>query len=261
MEGRTGTEIKNYTIGKEYAFVQKASSKGTQVKYYKDGYWYKIDKCGYESISEFLASLVLKYSNAKDFVDYEICRINGESGCRSRNFLREGEEFLTFQNLYEIYYGGSLSNRIFELREVRERLSFVTGLLYQICKIDVTDYLKKILSLDMLILNEDRHFHNLGVIRSGSAYREAPIFDNGYSLLCDYSRYPGFLGKDELELEIEKAAACPFSGSFEQQALAAGFGLKIDYEGLYAALEQVNDCRGKQILLLQLKRYKRILEF
>lgn len=253
-----GTEIKDYTLGKEFLFLQKTSSKGTQEKYYKDNYWYKIDRCGNEGMAEFLASVVLSYSNIKDFVSYEPCRINGKTGCRSKSFLHEGEEFLTFQNLYSIFQGGSLMNRISEFQDVKERLDFVIEFIKEITGTDVSSYLSCILSLDMLLLNEDRHFHNLGIIKTAESYRPAPIFDNGYSLLCDYNRYYPFLTTDELIERADTAAAYPFCGNFELQALAAGFRMKIDYNGLYSALEEITDCREKNILRYQMERYKNI---
>lgn len=257
--GRCESEgITDYTLGKEYVFLQKTSSKGTQEKYYKDNYWYKIDRCGNEGMAEFLASVVLDCSNVKDYVVYERCRINGKTGCRSRNFLQHGEEFLTFQNLYSVYQGGSLMNRIAGFQDVKQRLDYVIDFVQKVTNLDVSEYVSQILSLDMLTLNEDRHFHNLGIIKTPSGYRPAPIFDNGYSLLCDYNRYYPFLTMDELVEKIDKATAYPFSGSFEMQALAAGFHMKIDYEKAFAILDEVVDSREKRILLHQMRRYEKI---
>lgn len=255
-----GQGITDYSIGKEYTFLQKTSSKGTQEKYYKDSYWYKVDRCGNEGVAEFLASLVLECSSVDDFVKYDVCTINGRSGCRSANFLHNGEEFFTFQNIYSLYYGGSLINRISEYQEVERRIDFVIGFINRVTGVDVSGYLSRVLSLDMLLLNEDRHFHNLGVIRSESGYKAAPIFDNGYSLLCDYSRYPLFLKEYELEEKTTEATAYPFCGNFELQAVAAGFGLKIDYSNLFSKLSEVSHSREKSVLQYQLKRYQKIFQ-
>lgn len=255
-----GQGIADYSIGREYTFLQKTSSKGTQEKYYKDGYWYKVDRCGNEGMAEFLASLVLECSTTDDFVEYDVCTINGRPGCRSANFLHNGEEFLTFQNIYALYHGGNLMNRISEYQDVEQRIDFVVGFITKVIGVDVSVYLSRVLSLDMLLLNEDRHFHNLGVIRAGSGYKAAPIFDNGYSLLCDYSRYPLFLTEHELEEKTTEATAYPFCGNFELQAMAAGFGLKIDYDDLSVKLGQAPDCREKAVLQYQLARYQRIFQ-
>ena len=49
--------------------------------------------------------------------------------------------------------------------------------------LDIHEYLANTFCLDMLILNEDRHFNNLGIIYNGTSFRPAPIFDNGKSFL------------------------------------------------------------------------------
>lgn len=256
MGRRKGSELTNYTIGNEYRYIQKSSSKGTQEKYHLNGYWYKLNKTGYEADAESLASLVLSCSNIKNSVMYEKCIINGKIGCRAKDFLLPGEEFLTFQNLYAIYEGGNLSNKVASFQDIDKRISYTVQFIKDCTNFDCSDYLSKILTLDMLILNEDRHFHNLGIVRKGNKFYEAPVFDNGFSLLCDYSRYPTFLSEREWIESIDTIAALPFSGSFELQASAAGLGLKLDYKRLYKALETSEETRAKKILSYQLERYK-----
>ena len=256
MGRRKGTKLTEYIIGNEYRYIQKSSSKGTQEKFSNDGYWYKLNKMGYEADAESLASLVLSCSNVKTSVVYEKCIINGRIGCRSKNFLLPQEEFLTFQNLYAIYEGGSLSNKISSYQDINQRISYTIQFIKDCTNFDCSEYLSKILTLDMLILNEDRHFHNLGVVRAGDKFHEAPVFDNGFSLLCDYSRYPAFLSESEWIESIDTIAALPFSGSFELQANAIGLGLKLDYKKLYSALAAFEETRAKKVLLYQLERYK-----
>ncbi len=251
----------NYEIGEEYRYIQKSSSKGTQPKYQKDGYWYKVNRHGYEAEAEYLASMVVSCSNISGSVTYEKCRINDRPGCRCVDFLNPGEEFLTFQNLYSIYEGGNLAGRIALLREVDERRDYVIRFIKDCTGLDCREYLSQTLTLDMLILNEDRHFHNLGVIRGHDSYRLAPIFDNGFSLLCDYSRYPGFLEPHEWQEEIPRISALPLSGSFEQQVLSVGIGLQINYDRLLRQLENEPQTRAKQVLLYQLERYRSELIF
>lgn len=78
----------------------------------------------------------------------------------------------------------------------------------------------------MLLLNPDRHFHNFGVILcSDGNYKEAPVFDNGAALFSNYSLFPPY---DDYSKCKEKISGSPFSGSLEQQAMAAGIGLKLD---------------------------------
>ena len=74
----------------------------------------------------------------------------------------------------------------------------------------------KILTIDALFLNEDRHSHNLAVLTDGNgAYRLSPIFDNGAGLLSDTSlEYP--MDQDYLNL-MERVRPKTFSDTFEKQ--------------------------------------------
>lgn len=75
---------------------------------------------------------------------------------------------------------------------------------------------KKIVTVDTLFLNEDRHFHNLAVIqRKDGTFRECPIFDNGAAIFSDVKGdYPLEM---ELEACYEKIEAKPFSRDFDEQ--------------------------------------------
>ena len=85
-------------IGNDYIVIQEGTSEGTQVKYKKDGYWYKKDNRGNEGRA-----------------------INGKSGCRSKNFLDEEEELVTFYRLYYNEVGKDLSKVIANMNTMEER--------------------------------------------------------------------------------------------------------------------------------------------
>ena len=51
-----------------------------------------------------------------------------------------------------------------EYQTLEKQVNYVIDFLYSMCKIDIIGYLKKIFTLDYIILNEDRHFNNLGGI-------------------------------------------------------------------------------------------------
>lgn len=246
-----------YTLSPQALVMVQGSSKGAQPKYFENGYWYKVDHLGYEGYAEYLTSKVLECSNADAFVSYETCIVNGRRGCRSKIFLRENESFLSFQRLYELMTGESLQERIRRISEVPERLQFVRDFIFHHTQLDCSRYLSQILTLDMLILNTDRHFNNLGFIvdASNGTYRTAPIFDNGNSLFSDWERFD----QDTIEENLEKAYGQPFSASLERQALEAGLGLKLDYPKLEAILEKEPDSRAISLLRYQMKRYRAIL--
>lgn len=60
---------------------ERKSSKGNQLKWGKDGKWYKADYTGYEGLSEYMVSHMLKKSNLNEKGEYDYCPIfdNGAS--------------------------------------------------------------------------------------------------------------------------------------------------------------------------------------
>ena len=69
------------------------------------------------------------------------------------------------------------------METMEERIEYVVRFVWQSCGVDIREYLKKIFTLDMITLNEDRHLNNLAVLSQGNQFVPAPIFDNGVSLL------------------------------------------------------------------------------
>ena len=79
------------------------------------------------------------------------------------------------------------------INDIESRIKFVCDYVYDKTNIHVEDYLSKILSLDALLLNTDRHLNNLGIIINNtddSRNRPAPIFDNGAALMSSMARFP-----------------------------------------------------------------------
>lgn len=245
-------------IGNEYMVFQNGSSEGTQVKFKKNNFWYKKDSQGNEGLAEYLASGVLKFSNLKknEFVEYEMGMINGRNGCRSRDFLPKGWSVITFYRLYYNEFGKNLAEVIAGFDSMEERMEYVIRFVKQSCGLDVTDYLRKTLTLDMLILNEDRHLNNLAVIFAEDHFEIAPIFDNGISLLTANKSVNWKFG---LEDNVKRVIARPFCGSHEKMVGYLGIGLKIDYQRLYQWLTNVPESREKEVLCFQLDRYRKDL--
>lgn len=245
--------LESVILDKSYIRNMDNSSKGTQLKFFKDNIWYKQNRTGYEGMAEALCSLLLSCSNIENFVRYEECKINGRNGCRSENFLKDGEECITLQRLYEYHVGGQLQDAVLRFENIEERIAYVLAFVRKAADLDFRDYLARLLTFDMVTLNIDRHFHNICIIRKeDGGYREAPVFDNGAALLSNFGIFPV---EEDLEKNIARAAAAPFSGSFELQARAMGLGFQVRAD-IFKKLKAWPDCRAKQVLLYQLKRYK-----
>lgn len=249
----------DYTLSPKAMLKTVGSSKGAQPKYYENGIWYKENHTGYEGLAEYLCSHVLRCSNASYYVDYEMCNVNGKPGCRSHDFTAPREIFLSFQRLFDLYYGGEFEVFLSTMDNPESRLAFTLAFVRDTTGLDVSDYIAKTLSLDFLTCNPDRHMNNLGVIANQDTgeYRLAPIFDNGAALLSDVGRFPY---DQPIEALIDTAIGRPFSSSLGHQALAAGFTLKIDYEKLYSLLEKEPSSRAKDVLRFQLQVHKNIFQ-
>lgn len=235
-----------------YIVDMSGTSEGTQVKYYKDGYWYKEDFYGGEARAEYLISGILQFSdlNREEYVKYEIGILNGKNACRSKNFLGDGEEFISLYRYYQLTVGRKLNEDILKYETPKERADFVLKFFRETCKLDLKDYFSKIFTLDALILNEDRHFNNLGIIcTEDGTYRAAPIFDNGKSLLVGNLSVNRRLPVEE---NVKRVVARPFSGSHRKNQELFGVGFTLDEDHALRWLKEQKDSYEKDVLYYML---------
>ena len=235
----------NYTIENKYKIISEHGSKGQQEKYYRNGYWYKLDSRYNEGRIEHIVSVILKHSNITDFVFYNTCKVNNKNACRSKTFLSKNEIFLTLETiLCDVYGLSSADNYVYAITNVKDRFDCLVDAVkkYTNNQLNITSMLQIILYLDLLILNRDRHLNNIGIIVdvSNGSYRTAPIFDNGLSLLGGLY---GEVYNYGLPAIIQKQSARTISGSFVNQVLAATNNvlkspLKINFNAVFNELKR-----------------------
>ena len=245
-------------IGNEFIVIQEGTSEGTQIKYRKDGFWYKKDNRGHEGRAEYLVSKFMEFTSLKtsEYVTYEEGTINGSSGCRSRNFLTGEEELITFYRLYYNEVGKDLSKVIGNMDTMEERIEYVVSFIKESCELDVKEYLSKIFMLDMICLNEDRHLNNLAIIMNGDKFTPAQIFDNGIALLtANQSVNRHFPIADN----VKRVVARPFSGSHEKMMEYFGKVFSVDVNSALDWLDTEPDSMERNVLKYQIERYKGIL--
>ena len=250
------------------------SSKGNQLKWEKDGVWYKADYTGYEGLAEYMISQLLKKSTLKkdEFVIYEPEQIKYKrkifNGAKSDNFLNDDWQLVTLQRLYKTRYNRSFIEDVWHIPETTDRLKFVVEQVEQITKLENFGiYMCKLLTIDAFFLNEDRHMHNIAVLMNGEGKnRLCPFFDQGAGLLSDTALdYP--LGDDAVAMMGEVNAKTICSG-FEEALEAAeqlyGYNLKFSFTkkhveelinnvGIYSDEEKA---RVKTIIFQQMRRYE-----
>lgn len=243
-------------IDKSYIVDMSGTSEGTQIKYYKDGFWYKEDSYGGEANAEYLASGILSFSNLKksEYVEYDYGTVNAKTACRSENFLENGEDFITLYRYYELTVGRKINEDILQYESPQKRADFVLNFFMKACGLDLSDYFSKIFTLDYLILNEDRHFNNLGIISTvDGRYKSAPIFDNGKSLLVGN---PSVNRKLPISENVKRVIARPFSGSHKVNKELFGSGFSLNMEGLLGWLTEQEDSYEKSVLTFLLTEEK-----
>lgn len=202
------------------------SSKGNQLKWEQDGWWYKADAFGYESLAEVMVSRLLSISNLTETVSYEpvIIRYREKEyrGCRSRNFKEVGEELITLERLSRNYTSFGLAKQLAQIADVKKRIQYTEELVRNVTGINgFGEYLTKLMEIDAFFLNEDRHTNNIALLydRRQKEYRLCPFFDMGLSLFSDTKdAYPVNMSFMDVRKKIE---AKPFSRDFDEQLDAA----------------------------------------
>lgn len=239
--------------------IVSTSSKGDQSKWFIGNKWVKQNTRGYEGQAEVLASIVLEHSTLqeKEYIKYYPCKIllpdkENTIGCYSYDFRGTLQE-VTLERLFEANFTSTdfiLNNDALSTEEkfeqIMQRVEEFTGL-------DVRFEIARLLAIDALILNEDRHTNNILFLYNpiNDSWQLAPIFDNGLSLLSDEKDYsPG----KPLSILKRKVKAKPFSSSFSKQLALYKGPAFIDKKALIQTLESstFDFGRAKQVLLTQL---------
>ena len=183
---------------KDRFILDRQSSKGNQLKFKKDGYWYKADYLGYEGLVEYTVSKLLMYSNLKkdEYVEYELDQIKYNDSifnvCKSKDFT-EGYNLITLERLFKSIYGTGLNKIIYSIENLDDRLKTLVEQVERVTGLkDFGIYMNKVLTIDALFLNEDRHTHNLAVLTNDKGdFKLSPIFDNAAGLMSDSTiEYP-----------------------------------------------------------------------
>ena len=256
-----------YKMSPKELILTSGSSKGSQIKFLKDNFWYKVDETGPEGKAEEIASKILSFSNLRpdEYVQYESCILEYENkqynGCRSKNFLEAGEYLFSYERIYHMMTGGVLTEAVTQYSTPKERIDYVADIIGDFSGLDVHEHIAKTLTVDMLLLNTDRHFNNFGIIVNAdqTKFRNAPIFDNGASFLSNYNIYPPSISVDDIASEKIAIAGKPFSANLEYQAVEAGFAVRFDFEKIHEYMETLPPSRTKNILQYQIHKYKKIL--
>lgn len=234
------------------------SSKGNQLKWEQDGWWYKADAFGFESLAEVVVSRLLLQSSIPETVVYEpvVILYQGKEyrGCRSRNFRGEQEELIPLERLARSYSSFGLAKQITRMADAKTRVTYVEELVRNVTGVDgFGAYLVKLLEIDAFFLNDDRHTNNIALLYNNETkeYRVCPFFDMGLSLFSDTrDAYP--MGTDFVERR-ERIEAKPFHRDFDEQldAAEALFGCYLKFAFPRRRIAQVVEELKQEYLLAE----------
>ena len=201
----------------------RQSSKGNQLKWKNGDIWYKADYTGYEGLAEYVISHLLLKSTLRtdEFVLYDLEQIRYRStvynGVRSRNFVKDDWQIITLERLFKNFFDESLYKAIYRITDYEERLRFLVNQVERVTGLTgFGAYMNKLLTIDALFLNEDRHTHNVAVLMNGDGdFTYCSIFNQGAGLLSDTTMdYP--LEGDAVAY-LREAKAKTFCDSFDEQ--------------------------------------------
>jgi hypothetical protein len=131
-----------------------------------------------EPVNEVIASLLCKRLNIPH-VSYSLEFEDGEPVSKCANMTNADVEFV---EAIRVYYTREPS--YFE----NNKYKHYCGCALRLGVKNNTEMLDRMLLLDYLILNHDRHFKNFGILRNSqtlNSVEAAPIFDSGSSLFCE----------------------------------------------------------------------------
>ena len=187
-----------FSIIEEKDLIVTNTLDGVQKKYYKDNTFFKqdssIENGGFnnkrEGLSEELSCILLETLGLKH-AEYHMTKLVLPDGSvvdtvASKNFLGENESLVSVEDitddifLKEIQYGEEdIETRALKITKYIEEKTGLKGF---------EEHLANTIVADMILMNGDRHFGNIGLIyddKEGKYKGFSPLYDHGDALLSD----------------------------------------------------------------------------
>lgn len=201
----------------EYEIVS-TTSKGASYKWLINGLWYKLDIFGYDALAEYICSKLLAKSNISNFCKYDIVTAmykGKEVTCSVSSDFRSNnsDSVITLHRLYQLNDIGTI---YLDKTDIKSSILHLVNTVEHITGLtDFGKYLTAMLEFDTFVLNEDRHFQNIAVIKDiRGNYKTCPLYDFGLSLISDIREYSLF---DKYTDNIQKVKCLPFHSDFDTQ--------------------------------------------
>ncbi|MCQ2085715.1 MAG: excisionase [archaeon] len=193
-----------------------------------------------EPFNEMIASILMD-SLSIDHVDYSISKEAGRIVCCCEDFVDLDKELIPAKRLIDIKTPDAYHQYITSCDKLG---------------IDIVPALDRMIAIDYIIGNEDRHLGNFGLIRNPDTLEyisAAPIFDCGSSL--GYNRMNYDLGPDMV------VPCKPFSGDHEKQRELITDLSWLKSEALSEGIEKVEQFLAENEMYISTERADALLSF
>ena len=136
-------------------------------------------------------------------------------------------------------------------KKYKYEIIYVINFIKENTGLDITDYLRKCITLDYIVKNPDRHFKNLGIKESNGEFSVAPIFDNGQGLMSHMKILP----YKSIDDNLDEIAFKPFSENINEMYDYFGPGFQVNFKQLENLLSQYdikpNEYGYEQLVILK----------
>lgn len=180
-----------------------------------------------EPINEVIATNLMRRITSVNFVPYYLMTEGGKPYCFCENFITPNTEFVT-------------ACSIFKTQKKKNHISYYQHFLNCCEALGIPNYqdsLNKMLTIDYIIANTDRHLNNFGAIRNADTLEwisMVPIFDSGTSLWCEQSI-------DQIKASKDCIPSKPFKTNHKQQIKLVTDFTWLDFKRLDGFIEESNE--------------------
>ena len=191
-----------------------------------DGKRYLIKSGGGPSIqepfNEVIASILMRSQNIP-CCDYSLMWDNGRPCSICEDFINTDTEYINASNLIQSYSSKKDGNTFDRYVKSCDDV-----------KVDITNQLDRMIVIDYIMMNTDRHLGNFGLIRNAddlSYVGPAPIFDTGTSLGCT------LLTREFNDIKDDRCK--PFKKTFEEQLGLVSTFEWVDMDAMCSSMDDI----------------------
>lgn len=206
-----------------------------------------------ETVNEVMVSLILERLDMMAYTPYSLVVENGEPYSACKNFITPETELVSAWQIWQSAKKPNHLSAYDHLLECCDRLGII----------GMQKHLDKMLTLDYLIANTDRHMNNFGVIRDVNTLvfvGIAPIYDSGTSLWhdVDTNRLSGAMDIESKPFKSKHSKQIGLVKSFEGVDLSRLDGIENELRDIMAQSPYIDPRRADSLCKTIVNRVERL---